>query len=360
MTEKAVNEKQRKRSEYTGMTNKGTASEVTSNNAIAGIRKKTTVVIPNLNGIKYLGNCLRSLSACEEESVPVIVVDNGSTDGSAALVEREFPAVTLIRFPENRGFCAAVNAGISAACTPFVILLNNDTTVESQFVTRLTAAVMESDRYFSAGAKMLCMDNPEIIDDAGDYYCALGWAFARGKGRSRTRYQKPCDVFAACGGAAIYRTDVLRELGLFDEAHFAYLEDIDIGYRARLHGYRNRYAPEAVVYHAGSASSGSRYNEFKIRLSSRNSVYLIGKNMPALQIAVNLPFLLLGFLVKYLFFLRKGFGRIYVKGLWKGLKLCLSEEGKARRIPFCRHFFPACLRIQGELLYNLFVRRLFC
>lgn len=321
---------------------------------------ETTVIIPNLNGIKYLKNCLESLQTCEETDFPVVVVDNGSTDGSAGLVEREFPSVTLIRFPENRGFSAAVNAGIRAARTPFVILLNNDTTVEKHFVSFLTNAVKEDGKYFSAGAKMVSMDDPDVIDDAGDYYCALGWAFARGKGKRRTRYDRRCNVFAACGGAAVYRTDVLKELGLFDEAHFAYLEDIDIGYRARLHGYLNRYEPKAVVRHAGSASSGSRYNEFKIRLSSRNSVYLIGKNMPPLQIALNLPFLFAGFFIKYLFFVKKGFGRLYVRGLCKGLKLSLSEKGRARKISYRKGTFTIYVRIQAELWYNLFVRRLFC
>lgn len=321
---------------------------------------ETTVIIPNLNGIKYLKNCLESLQTCEETDFPVVVVDNGSTDGSAGLVEREFPSVTLIRFPENRGFSAAVNAGIRAARTPFVILLNNDTTVEKHFVSFLTNAVKEDGKYFSAGAKMVSMDDPDVIDDAGDYYCAFGWAFARGKGKRRDRYDRRCNVFAACGGAAVYRTDVLKELGLFDEAHFAYLEDIDIGYRARLYGYLNRYEPKAVVRHAGSASSGSRYNEFKIRLSSRNSVYLIGKNMPPLQIALNLPFLLAGFFVKYLFFVKKGFGRLYVRGLCKGLKLSLSEKGRARKISYRKGTFTIYVRIQAELWYNLFVRRLFC
>lgn len=332
---------------------------------------ETTVIIPNLNGMKYLKNCLESLYACEEPAgdktgqhcgkppFPIIVVDNGSADGSADFIRREFPETELLCFPENRGFCSAVNAGILAAKTPFVILLNNDTTVEKHFVSRLTKAVSGKERYFSAGAKMVSMQNPDVIDDAGDYYCVLGWAFARGKGKSAASYNRPCNVFAACGGAAIYRTEALKELGLFDEAHFAYLEDIDMGYRARLHGYRNRFEPGALVYHAGSASTGSRYNEFKVRLSSRNSVYLIGKNMPVLQILLNLPFLFAGFFIKYLFFVKKGFGRLYAEGLWKGVQLCASEQGKARKIPFRIGMLPVYVRLEWELLYNLFVRMLF-
>lgn len=326
---------------------------------------ETTVIIPNLNGMKYLEDCLRSLYECEmsetgKPAFPVIVVDNGSTDGSAEFIEREFPEVMVIRFSENRGFCGGVNAGIAAARTPYVILLNNDTTVAKGFVSYLTEAVGRNRNYFSAGAKMVSMKQPGLIDDAGDYYCALGWAFARGKGKSASRYTKPCNVFAACGGAAIYRKDILEELGGFDEAHFAYLEDMDVGYRARICGYRNRFEPKAVVYHAGSASSGSRYNEFKVRLSSRNSVYLIGKNMPPLQIILNLPFLLCGFLIKYLFFAQKGFGRLYLEGLMNGWKLSRSEEGRKRRVRFRPDRLPAYVRIEGELLYNLFVRRIFC
>ncbi len=320
---------------------------------------ETTVVIPNLNGMKYLEACLHSLYACEEQPFPVIVVDNGSTDESVDFIRSHFPQTELICFDENKGFCGAVNAGILAAKTPYVILLNNDTTVAPGFVSYLTNSVKENAGFFSVGAKLVSMKEPDVTDDAGDYYCALGWAFARGKGKPQSRYSKPCEVFAACAGAAIYRTDVLKRLGLFDEAHFAYLEDMDIGYRAKLHGYRNRFEPRAIVYHAGSASSGSRYNEFKVRLSSRNSVYLIGKNMPALQIFINLPFLFAGFFIKYMFFARKGFGKIYLQGLYKGLCMCFSKSAKKRRIPLSAAHIGRCICIEGELLYNLFVRRLF-
>jgi len=322
-------------------------------------RIDTTVIIPNLNGAGYLKDCLASLYACEEMPFPVIVVDNGSTDESVVFVRENYPGVKLILFPENRGFSAAVNAGIRAAGTSFVILLNNDTTVEKHFVSGLTRAIGKDPRYFSVGAKMISMREPNRTDDAGDYYCALGWAFARGKGKDPGRYDKPCNVFAACGGAAIYRRDIVLELGLFDEAHFAYLEDIDIGWRARIYGYRNRFEPRAVAYHAGSGFSGSRYNAFKIRLSSRNSVYLIGKNMPGLQILMNLPFLLCGFFIKYIFFVKKGYGNLYRKGLKKGLEMCRSQSGKSRKIRFSWKHFPNYVRIQGELLYNLFVRRPF-
>jgi len=164
-------------------------------------------------------------------------------------------------------------------------------------------------------------------------------------------------VFSACAGAAIYRRELLLEVGGFDANHFAYLEDVDLGYRARINGYVNMYEPEAVCLHAGSASSGSRYNEFKVNLSSRNSIYLILKNMPLLQIVINLPFLIIGYAVKTLFFIRKGFGLTYIKGLGKGFALFFSKKGHVKKVHFKLKNLGNYCMIQLELWANM-IRRL--
>lgn len=317
---------------------------------------KTTVVIPNYNGKAYLEDCLNFLKRSEGTRFAVIVVDNGSTDGSCGMVKEKFPWAELVELGENTGFSHAVNVGIKAAKTPYVLLLNNDTVAERDFVAKLEQAMDTKPGYFSLSSKMLSMKQTEIIDDAGDYYCALGWAFARGKGASAQRYTAPKDIFAACGGAAIYRREVFWEIGYFDDLHFAYLEDIDIGYRARIRGYKNGYCPDAVVYHAGSGSSGSRYNEFKVNLSSQNSIYIIAKNMPFLQVLLNLPLLLIGFAVKFLFFVKKGFGRIYLGGLWRGLCLSVSPKGRRNHVPFRWKYLPHYVKVQIELWYNI-IRR---
>ncbi|MDE7198566.1 MAG: glycosyltransferase family 2 protein, partial [Lachnospiraceae bacterium] len=145
-------------------------------------------------------------------------------------------------------------------------------------------------------------------------------------------------------------------IGMLDENHFAYLEDVDLGYRARIYGYRNLYVPDAVVYHAGSASSGSRYNAFKAELTARNSVYLVYKNMPPAQLLLNLPFLMAGFLVKQLFFLKKGLGRSWCKGIVEGFRLCHSSGGRERRVRFRGRRLPAYIRIQWELWRNIWYR----
>ncbi len=321
------------------------------------MKKTVSVVIPNYNGITYNKACLAAMRRQTRPADRLIVVDNGSTDGSAEEIERLFPEAVLIRFPENTGFCGAVNAGIRASMDmDYVILLNNDTVAHPAFVEELLLAA-SGRRVFSAQAKMLQMQEPSKIDDAGDYYCAFGWAFAEGKGAPADTYRKSREIFACCAGAAIYSVPLLKEIGLFDENHFAYLEDIDIGWRARIRGYRNIYAPRARVLHAGSAASGSIYNLFKVRNTSRNSIYIVWKNMPWPQILLNLPLLLPGFFVKALFFALKGFGGEYIRGIARGFALCGKSREEGRKVPFRLRYLGNYLRIQGELWVNC-LRRL--
>jgi GT2 family glycosyltransferase len=244
--------------------------------------------------------------------------------------------------------------GIRESDTPYLILLNNDTKVKSSFIKSLYGAIQRDEKIFSVSAKMLMWDQPELIDDAGDRYSVLGWAYARGKGKPAAAYDRPVEIFSACGGAAIYRRSILDEIGLFDELHFAYLEDVDLGYRARIQGYRNFYEPGAEVLHFGSASTGSRYNPRKTLLAAANSVYVVYKNMPLLQLVWNLPFLLVGFLAKWMFFCRKKMGSIYLRGLAKGVKRCFNHQGHAHKIPFQKANFWHYLRIQWELYVNFF------
>ncbi|MBE5867417.1 MAG: glycosyltransferase family 2 protein [Lachnospiraceae bacterium] len=318
---------------------------------------KVTVVIPNYNGMKYLENCIEALMTQTGPELQIIVVDNGSSDSSVNFLKRRYPQVWIKEQSINTGFCHAVNVGIRNCHTKYVILLNNDTQVLPGFIQALVD-VMEkpgNEKVFSASAQMLDMNNPELIDDAGDLVCALGWAFARGKGKPAEKYDKPKEVFAACAGAAIYRRNVFECIGFFDESHFAYLEDIDIAYRAKIQGYRNVYEPAAKVLHAGSASSGSRYNPFKTKLTTANNIYTFWKNMPIIQWLFNLPLLLLGYLIKALFFYRKGLWEPYVKGSRAGVSRCRSKLGKKHKVKFRWRYIGNYLRIQLILWKNLFL-----
>ena len=305
---------------------------------------KTTIIIPNYNGLSFMEPCFESLKEQTVRDFKVLVVDNGSTDGSVEwLKEHRVPSIFL---KENTGFSGAVNTGIRAADTPYVLLLNNDTRVEPGFVAAMERAMDQSPKIFSVSSKMIQMYHPDLMDDAGDMYSILGWAYQRGVGRSVNLYQKSCRVFSACAGAAIYRRAVFDEIGLFDELHFAYLEDIDVGWRAKLYGYDNVYCPDAAVYHVGSGTSGSRYNSFKVRLAARNCIYLNYKNMPGWQILLNAPFLLAGIFVKYLFFVKNGFGRDYVSGLKEGIR----TRKQCRRVPGLLKRFSAELKVQFEMI----------
>lgn len=315
-----------------------------------------TVVIPNYNGMKYLKDCLDSLLLQTYSDLELVVVDDASSDGSAEFIHKEYPAVTLIRRKANGGFAISVNDGIRYSLeknAEYVILLNNDTKVKEDFAECLIGAIEKYPDAFAVQAKLLSLKEPDVIDDAGNFYTMPGWAYARGKGKPADKYNKPCRVFSACAGAAIYRSAVFEKIGLFDEQHFAYLEDVDIGYRASVYGYRNYYEPSALVYHAGSGTSGSRYNEFKIRLSARNNVLLIYKNQPLLLWVLHFPALLFGFLVKQLFFIMKGYGSLYHKSVLEGLKMSFSPSGRAAKVKFRAGHLLHYIRIEWELMYNL-------
>ncbi len=308
----------------------------------------------------------------------VLIVDNGSADGSVQWIEENLPGFVRIRpgeklpaeperrktdsgcqgcpiylmeMGENTGFSGAVNAGIRASCTEYVVLLNNDTEPEPDYIRELEKAMEGSPRIFSVSSKMIQLYEKRLMDDAGDLYTVIGWAFQRGVAQRSSGFTRPRRVFSACAGAAIYRRAVFDEIGYFDELHFAYLEDLDVGYRARIAGYENWYCPEAVVYHVGSGTSGSKYNPFKVRLAARNSVYLNYKNMPLLQLAVNALPLAFGYAVKIRFFSKRGFGADYRAGLKEGF----STLKKCRRVPFRVRNLGRYLRIEWELIVNTFI-----
>lgn len=312
--------------------------------------KKVTVIIPNYNGLKFMEPCFEALGRQNYKDYQVLVIDNGSGDGSVDwLKEKGIPSVFL---EENTGFSGAVNIGIKAADTPYVLLLNNDTEVQPDFVGELVRAIDSSPRIFSVSSKMIQLSHRDLMDDAGDMFSVLGWAYQRGVGQSVSRYQKPYRIFSACAGAAIYRRAVFDEIGVFDPLHFAYLEDIDVGYRAQLYGYKNIYCPTAVVFHVGSGTSGSKYNSFKVKLASRNTVYLIYKNMPFLQIFINLLPILAGVLLKYQFFKNIGFEKDYLDGIREGIKT-LSRCRRVKLGPGCvvRYLKMELFLIWGTFLY---------
>ena len=303
-----------------------------------------TVIIPNYNGMKFLEPCFEALKAQTYRNFKILVVDNGSSDGSKEWLKAQ--GVDTIFLEENTGFSGAVNIGIKAADTPYVILLNNDTKADEYYVAEMVKAIERSPKIFSVSSRMIQMYHPDLMDDAGDMYCILGWAYQRGIGQSVKKYGRSRRVFSACAGAAIYRREVFEQIGYFDEMHFAYLEDLDVGYRARIYGYDNVFCPEAVVYHVGSGTSGSKYNSFKVKLAARNNVYLNYKNMRGWQLLLNSPCLLAGTFVKFLFFKKMGFGKDYVAGFLEGIRTLKN----CKRVPSFKGRLKREIGIQIELI----------
>lgn len=311
---------------------------------------KVTVIIPNYNGKHFMKPCLKSLENQTFRDFKILVVDNHSTDGSIEYMNSHYPEIELIALEENYGFSSAVNVGIKHADTPYVILLNNDTTVDSHYIEEMVNAIEQSSDIFSVSSKMIQMYHPELIDSAGDLYMLTGWGACRGAGRPVSNYQKTDEIFSACAGAAIYRKSAFRRIGYFDESHFAYLEDIDVGYRAKIFGYKNMYCPTALVYHVGSGTSGSKYNTFKVKLSARNSIWLNYKNMPLLQLIINSIPLAIGYFVKYLFFCKIGFGNDYKDGLKEGWQ----KRHTCKKVPFRFLHLTNYIKIERELIVNSF------
>ena len=310
----------------------------------AMMTEKVTVIIPNYNGLAYMRPCMEALRQQTYQDFQVLVVDNGSEDGSVMwLKEQNIPSIYL---KENTGFCGAVNVGIKAARTEYVLLLNNDTVADCRFVEELVKTMEQSKKIFAASSKMIQMHHRELMDDGGDMYSLLGWAYQRGVGRSSRGYNRPMEIFSACAAGAIYRRDVFETIGLFYEMHFCYLEDIDVCYRAKIYGYHNRYCPTAVLYHVGSATSGSKYNAFKVKLAARNNVYLNYKNMPLGQILVNSLPLAAGICIKYGFFKNIGFGKEYMEGVKEGF----ATMRKCKKVAYSPDHLSNYLSIQWELI----------
>ena len=311
---------------------------------------KVSVVTPNYNGERFLKAFFESLNDDSELIGEVIIIDNGSSDNSKEYIKNNafnFP-VKLIENSQNLGFAPAVNQGILNAEYEYVFSLNNDTEVKKGSIKQMVDLISSSNDIFSVQAKMLQYDNKDLIDDVGDEYNLLAWTKKTGENHNSDEYLEVREIFSSCAGAALYKKSLLEELGMFDNNFFAYMEDVDLAIRSKINGYHNLLCPQAIVYHVGSATSGSRYNEFKVRLAARNNVWVVYKNIPIPLKITNFIFLFFGFLIKYLFFVKKGFGSIYLAGIKEGL----STRNKIEKTKFKSENIKNYLKIEYRLIIN--------
>ncbi len=245
------------------------------------MKTSVSIVVPNWNGKKYLSDCLRSLEKQTKEAL-IIVVDNGSTDGSVEYVRRTFPSVELLAFDDNAGFAGGVNRGIRYALKQgfeYVALFNNDAVTDKDWLATLVDEAEANKKYGIVTGKLM-RDDKKHLDSTGEQYSTWGMPFPRGRNEvDDNKYDKKEAVFGGTGGASLYSAKMLQQIGLFDEDFFAYFEDVDIAFRAQLAGWQVRYTPNAVAYHHIGGTS-SKLGSFTRYHSIKNFILLYNKNMP--------------------------------------------------------------------------------
>jgi GT2 family glycosyltransferase len=296
---------------------------------------------------------LKALESLNQQSTKakVIVVDNGSVDDSLSLIEKNFPQVSLIKLPHNHGFAGGVNVGIKAALAEgawAIALLNNDAIADKDWLKDL-AETMDANEKTGIVCSRMMRQSSELIDSCGEDYSIWGMPFPRGRNQSdHGQYDKPGEVFAASGGASLYRAEMLKQIGLFDEAFFAYYEDVDISFRARLAGWQVMYCPDAVVRHKVNATS-SKLGSFTRYHATKNFFLLYSKNMPGWLYWKYLPLFMLQAARLAASSLLKGGFLAYASGLLRAIILVPHVVIERSRIQRSRKIPPSQI---DKLLYK--------
>jgi GT2 family glycosyltransferase len=310
------------------------------------------VVIPNWNGVDTLGDCLDSLYE-QSLSCHVIVVDNASTDNSLELLKK-YPQVEVIKQSKNMGYTGGVNPGFQIAIErnlDFVATVNNDATVDKYWLKHLVEQISTRKELGAVTSKILSADG-HFLDSTGDFYTVWGLSYPRGRGeKDLNKYDNETNVFGASGGASLYRVNMLKEVGLFDDDFFAYYEDADLSFRIQLAGWKIAFAPEAIVYHQIGATSG-KIKGFTTYQTLKNQPLLFFKNVPLryfFKIGIRLT------LAQMLFFLRafsRGQFNAAFKGVCQGIYLIIFKTpSKRRRIMKTK-------KVSDEYIWSLVIKDL--
>lgn len=309
------------------------------------------VVVPNWNGADHLAACLDSLLA-QSAHVWVIVVENGSTDGSLKLLEK-YSDIEVILHDENKGFAGGVNAGFRRAMedgVKYVGTLNNDAVADKDWLKNLVEALDKNPKAGIVTSKILAA-NGKRIDSTGDYLTTWGLPYPRGRDESDIdKYDSQTDIFAASGGASLYRVKMLEEVGLFDEDFFAYYEDVDLSFRAQLAGWKVCFAPKSIAHHKIGATSG-KLKGFATYQTMKNQPLVLYKNLPGKfwwKVGWRFTLAHTSFLLRAV---ARGQGWPALKGDWKGTYLIFSKHFERRRIKRMKKVSDEY--IWGMLVYDL-------
>jgi len=295
-----------------------------------------SVVVVAYESGEGLQRCLADLKAQSFTDFETLLVDNASTDGAAAAAARADPSIRFIANPTNLGFAAAVNQAARAAGGRWLALLNPDAYPRADWLEKLTAAADAHPGVHAFASRQLSARDPTRLDGLGDVMSVTGFPFRGGYGRRDQGHAGVGEVFSACGGAMLVDRALFLDLGGFDERLFCYCEDVDFGYRLRLAGEPTLVAPEAVVLHEGSASSGGARSDFAVFHGTRNRLWVYVKNTPPLLFWLTLPLHALTTAVLFARHATRGEFRAPWRGLVAGLAgigvaLEARREAQARR-----------------------------
>jgi len=308
-----------------------------------------SIIIVNWNGKHHLKECFDSLRVQTSKDFEIVMVDNGSKDGSVEFIRENYPEVRLIELDYNSGFSQGNNIGIKESKGEFIVLLNNDTKVVPEWVESLLDAF---ERYPDAGlcaSKIVYYSNPELIDSAGDGFAVCGVAFKRGHLQEESKYNSEQFVFGACGAGMAFRKAVLDEIGLLDEDFFAIYEDVDISFRAQLRGYKCIFVPSAVINHKVNSTLGKMSN-FYVYNGQRNAEYVYFKNMPKKLIWRTFHIHLFYNLLGLMYFTIKGRG-------WSFLKAKIYFLKDIPKIKEKRRLIQQNIKTETEYIYGLMEKK---
>ncbi len=283
-------------------------------------KNKVAVVVPNWDGLETIADCLKSLAE-QSLAAEIFVVDNGSIDNSVKFIKQNYPQVHLVELSVNLGFAGGVNVGIKAAIEAgcdFVALFNNDAVADKNWLKELVKELSANDNLGIVTCKF--MDGKgKKLDSTGDYYTVWGLPYPRGRGETvLDKYDNDTEIFAATGGASLYRVKMLQQIGLFDESFFAYYEDVDLSFRAQLAGWKVRYVPAARAYHQIGATS-SKIKGFTTYQTLKNLPQIGRKNVPWKLVPKVLPRLIMA----YWLFVLSALGRGQIISVIKGCFMAL-------------------------------------
>mgnify|MGYP001220233024 CR=1 FL=1 len=276
---------------------------------------KVTVIVVNWNGEQYLEKCLAALISQTVKPHEIILLDNASSDGSLDIVRR-FSSVRLIALDENSGFARGNNLAIEAAskASEWVALINPDAFADPRWLEELLAGAKCNREFDAFGSKLFNAADSNLLDGIGDAYHISGrlWRTAH-KFPVSALSERACEIFSPCAAAALYRRSALLEVGGFDEDFFCYVEDVDLGFRLRLAGYRSLYVPESVAHHVGSGTTGGQHSDFSVYHGHRNLVWVFEKNMPGILFWLLLPLHVALNLGSIVWFVLRGQGRVILR-----------------------------------------------